>query len=142
VNSEYELDLHKQDIQNGKPSFMQSETEDFPAEIEEFAISKRQLRSYDLYEEYSKRNITTTIQTRKDAYEKADAQAREELETETEIEVENFHIWLELIKKLSPFAAHYYSVSLKSLLLGFPIGENVAQLFEVVLEKVEISQQE
>lgn len=112
---------------------MQSETEDFPAEIEACSSPKRRLRSFELYEEYSKKDIAETIQTRKSIYEKADAQAREELETEIEIEVENFQIWLELVKKLSPFTAHYYSVSLKSFLLGLPLGVNVAQLFDVVL---------
>jgi hypothetical protein len=76
---------------------------------------------------------------RKDAYEKADLQARKELETEVGIEVKNFCIWLESVKKIAPFAARYYSVSLKSLLLGLPIGVQIARLFDVALEKLEIS---
>jgi len=118
---------------------MQPRTEDFSVELEAYDTSKRQPKSFELYEEYSQRDIAETIQTRKDTYEKADLQAKEELETEVEIEVENFHIWLELTKKLKPFAAHYYSVSLKSLLLGLPIGVQVARLFDAVLEKLEIS---
>jgi hypothetical protein len=114
---------------------MQSRTEDFPVELEAYETQKSQPKSFGLYEEYSQRDIVETIRTRKDAYEKADLQAREELETEVEIEIENFHIWLEAVKKLTSFAAHYYSVSLKSLLLGLPIGVQVAQLFGAVLEK-------
>lgn len=52
------------------------------------------------------------------------------------MEVENFHIWLESARRLEPFAAHYYSVSLKSLLLGLPIGVQVARLFDVILAKM------
>jgi len=116
---------------------MQSKSEGFHAEVEAYISSKRQLRSFELYEEYSQRDIAETIQARKDAYEKADLQTREELKTEVEIEFENFQIWLELIRKLPPFAAHYHSVSLESLLLGLPIGVRIAQLFDVVLEELE-----
>jgi hypothetical protein len=118
---------------------MQSKTEDFHAELEAYIPSKRRLKSFELYAEYSHRDIAETIQTRKNAYEKAGSQAREELETEVEIEVENFRIWLESVKKFLPLEAHYYSVSLKSLLLGLPIGAHVAQLFDTVLEKLETS---
>jgi hypothetical protein len=118
---------------------MESETEDFRAELEAQATSKRRPKSFELYEEYSQKHIAETIQARRDAHENGDLQAREELETEVEIEVENFHIWLELVKKLPPFAAHYYSISLKSLLLGLPIGVHVARLFDVILDKPEIS---
>jgi hypothetical protein len=121
---------------------MESETERFSVDVEANALLKRKLKSFEFFEEYSQRSIAETIQTRRDAYEKADAQAREELETEAEIDVENFHIWLELVKKLSSFAAHYYSVSLKSLLIGLPNGEQIAQFFDIVLDKLEISSQE
>ena len=114
---------------------MQSRTDELAAELEAYETRKSQPRSFELYEEYSQRDMAETIRTRKEAYEKADLQTREELETEVEIEVENFHIWLEEVKKLEPFAAHYYSVSLKSLLLGFPIGMQVARLFDAVLDE-------
>ena len=116
---------------------MESETEPFRIEVEADAPLKRKLKSFDFFEEYGQRSIAETIQIRKDAYEKADALAREELETEAEIDVENFHIWLELVKKLPSFAAHYYSISLKSLLVGLPNGVQIAQLFDIVLEKLE-----
>jgi hypothetical protein len=118
---------------------MQSRTEDISVELEAYGTCESKPKSFELYEEYSRRDIAETIQMRKDAYEKAGLQAREELETEVETEVENFHIWLESVKKFASVAAHYYSVSLKSLLLGLPIGVQVARLFDVVLEKVEIS---
>jgi len=115
---------------------MQPRTEDFSVELEPYGTCKSKLKSFELYEEYSRKDISETIQIRRDAYEKADLQAREEIEAEAEIEVENFQIWLESVKKLAPLAAHYYSISLKSLLLGLPIGIQVAQLFDVVLEKL------
>jgi hypothetical protein len=117
---------------------MQSRTEGFGAEIEAEEISKSQPKSFELYEEYSRKNIVETIRSREEAYEKANRQAKEELETEVEIEVENFHIWLEAERKLKPFAAHYYAVSLKSLLLGHPTGIQIAQLFDIALERLHL----
>jgi hypothetical protein len=113
---------------------MQSRNEDFSIELEAHGAFKSRPKSFELYEEYSQRDIGETIQRRKDAYEKANLQAREELETE----IENFRVWLESVKKFAPLAAHYYSVSLKSMLLGLPIGVQIAQLFDVVLEKLDI----
>jgi hypothetical protein len=118
---------------------MQPQAEDLPVEIEAYTLSKKQMKSFELYEEYSQKDIAETIQTRKVAFEKADLEAREELETEVEIEVENFHIWLESVKRIAPIAAHYYSVSLKSLLLGLPIGVHIAQFFDAVLDKIQTS---
>jgi hypothetical protein len=115
---------------------MQPKAEEFAAELEASETWKSQPKSFGLYEEYSQRDIVETIRTRKDAYEKADLRAKEELETEVDIEVENFHIWLESVRRLEPFAAHYYSVSLKSLLLGLPIGVQVAEFFDVILAKM------
>lgn len=117
---------------------MQSKTEEFAAKIEVYNTQKSQPKSFKLYEEYSQKDITETIRARKDVYENGDLQARKELETEVEIEVENFQIWLETTKKIGRFAAHYYSVSLKSLLLGLPTGIQIAQLFNVVMEKLQI----
>jgi hypothetical protein len=119
---------------------MQSNTEKLPVELEvhETDDAKKPI-SFKLYEEYSQKDIAETIRMRKDTYEKTEPQAKEELVTEVEIEVENFHIWLEAVKKLEPFEAHYYSVSLKSLLLGVPIGVQVAQLFDEVLNRERLS---
>ncbi|HXX88158.1 MAG TPA: hypothetical protein VEH86_06930 [Candidatus Acidoferrum sp.] len=116
---------------------MESETEGFQVEVEADAPPKKKLKSFNFFEEYSQRNIAETIQARRDAYERADVLAREELEAEAEIDVENFRIWLEIVKKLPSFTAHYYSISLKSLLFGLPNGIQIAQLFDSVLEKLE-----
>jgi DNA-binding transcriptional regulator LsrR (DeoR family) len=119
---------------------MQSKTEKLPVELEVHETDDAEkLKSFKLYEEYSQRNIAETIRIRKDTYEKTAPQAKEELITAVEIEVENFHIWLEAVKKLEPFDAHYYSISLKSLLLGVPIGVQVAQLFDEVLNRDRLS---
>jgi hypothetical protein len=116
---------------------MQSKTEEFAAELKAYETQKSRPKSFGLYEEYSQKDIAETIGTRKDAYEKADLQAKEELQTEVEIEVENLHIWLEVVKELKPFWAHYYSISLKSLLLGLPMGVQVAWLFDMILDNME-----
>lgn len=119
---------------------MQSKTEKLPVELEVHEMDDaKKLKAFKLYEEYSRKDIAETVRIRKDTYEKTEPQVKEELVTEVEIEVENFHIWLEVVKKLEPFEAHYYSVSLKSLLLGVPIGVQVAQLFDEVLNRNRLS---
>ncbi len=110
---------------------MQSKTDERVAEIAAYGIQESQPTSFGLYEEYGRRDMDETIRTRQEAYERADYQAGEDLR----IEVENFHIWLEEAKKLEPFAAHYYPVSLKSLLLGLPISTQVARLFDMALAR-------
>jgi len=124
-----------------KALFMQSKTDERVAETNACEIHGSQPTSFGLYEEYSQRDMDETTRTRQEVYERADYQAREDLRTEVEIEVENLHIWLNETKKLEPFAAHYCSVSLKSLLLGLPIGKHVAMLFDIALERKDRKQQ-
>jgi hypothetical protein len=119
---------------------MESEAEDYQTEFKTHVFAERKLESFELYEQYSRRDIVETIQGRKDAYLNASSQAREGLKTEAEIEVENFQIWLESVRQLASPIAYYYSISLKSLLLGLPLGVAVARLFSVALENLEASQ--
>jgi hypothetical protein len=114
---------------------MQSKNEEFTAELEAYDRQKREPRSFGLYQEYSRRNIIETIRTRRDNYEKTNIETKRKLEAEVEAEVAGFSIWLEETKKLESVTAHYYAVSLKSLLLGLPIGVRIAQLFSVILDK-------
>jgi hypothetical protein len=112
---------------------MQSKKEEFLVELEAYGAEKGHPRSFRLYEEYSQRKISETIRTRRENFENADLKAKRELATEVESEIENFRIWLEEIKDLQPGMAHYYSTSLKSLLLGLPIGVQFAYLFDILI---------
>jgi hypothetical protein len=118
-----------------KAFLMQSKSEEFPAELETYGIQKREPRSFGLYEEYSRRNIMETIRKRRDNYERADVETKRKLEAEVEAEVAGFSIWLEETKNLESVTAHYYAVSLKSLLLGLPTGVKIAELFSIILDK-------
>lgn len=118
-----------------KASLMQSKTEEFMAELEKYDIQEPYPRSFELYEEYSKRTITDTIRIRRENFDKIDLKAKRELLAEVEREVKNFRTWLEETKNLEPFTAHYYSISLESLLLGLPIGVQVARLFGTIMDK-------
>jgi hypothetical protein len=114
---------------------MRSKTDEFVAELEVYDIEERRLSNFELYEEYSKRTIVDTIEKCKENFRKADFTIKKELLTEVESEVKNFRTWLEETKNLDPTIAYYYAVSLKSLLLGLPIGVQVAQLFDILLDK-------
>jgi hypothetical protein len=119
-----------------KALFMESETKDFPAELEPFIALKFRPRSFALFEEYSRTDIAETIKNRREIHERADLQAKMEIETRTNIEISDFRIWLESIKKFAPQVAHFYSVSFKSLLMGLPAGVQIAQLFSSILENI------
>jgi hypothetical protein len=115
--------------------FMQSETEN-PVELEASVPSRYPIKSFELFEEYSRRGIAETIKERREIYEKADSQGKRKIETEADTEISNFQIWLESVKKLAPQTAHHYSIGLKSLLIGVPTGLKVAQLFSSILETI------
>jgi hypothetical protein len=112
---------------------MQSKTEESIAEIEAYDTQTRQPRSFELYQEYSQCNVIKVVRNRRAEYDRADKETKRKLEKEVEAEVEDFRAWLEETKGLQHTAAHYYSVSLKSVLLGLPIGVQIAELFDVIL---------
>ena len=115
---------------------MQSKNEELTAELAPRDIWKRkEPKSFGLYEEYSRRSIMDIIRTRRASYEMASIETKRKLEAEVAGEVAGFSIWLEETKNLESITAHYYAVSLKSLLLGLPIGVKVAQLFSIILDK-------
>jgi hypothetical protein len=113
---------------------MQSQTEEFMAELEVHDFQECHLRILELYEEYSHRNIAKIIRTRRENFDMNDLRTKRELQTEVEREVRNFCTWLEKARNLESTTAHYYSASLKSLLLGLPIGVQVARLFSIILD--------
>jgi hypothetical protein len=117
-----------------KLAFMQPETEEFMVEVEAHVIQERRPRSFELFEEYSQRTIADTIRICRENFEKADVEARRELLKEVEREVNDFRAWLEETKDFESTTTHYYSVSMKSLLLGLPVGVQVARLFDAILD--------
>jgi hypothetical protein len=114
---------------------MQSRTEEFPTTLEGIDTRRARPKNYELYEEFSQRSISETFHLRQTEYGKADPEMRKKLIIAVEEEIEDFTIWLSEIKNLEPAIAHFYAVSLKSLLTGFVFGMQVAQLFDVVLSK-------
>jgi len=113
---------------------MRSKTGEFVPELEAYDVQERRPRSFELYEEYTQRTIAKTIRIRRENFDKTDLKTKRELQTEVEREVKNFRTWLEETKNLETTTAHYYSASLKSLLLGLPLGVQVAQLFDIILD--------
>lgn len=114
---------------------MKSETEEFIAEIEISETPQRTPRSFALYEEYSHTEMAQTIRIRKDNYEKADSEVKRRLEKEAQQEVNGFCQWLEQTQDMEHARAHYYATSLKSILLGLPIGVQIAHLFGTILDQ-------
>jgi len=117
-----------------KALLMQLETEEFLAELEACDVEEYYPRSFELYEEYSQQTMTDTIKTCRKTFEKADKSIRRELLIDVGREIKSFHIWLEEFKNLQPTFAHYYSISIKGVLLGLPMGIQLAQAFSVILD--------
>src|SRR5512136_571950 len=112
---------------------MESKTEDFIVQLEAGDIPTRQLRNFQLFEEYSEKDIANIIKARRERFEKADIETRRLMEAETQDEIRDFCSWLQETKEFTPLTAHYYSISLKSLLLGLPIGVQIAHIFNMIL---------
>lgn len=112
---------------------MEPKIGEFLAELEAYDVQKLSSKTLELYEEYSQKPIADTIKIRKESFERADFKAKDELLEEAELEVKDFRTWLEETKNLESTIAYYYSVSIKSLLIGLPFGVRMAQLFESVL---------
>jgi hypothetical protein len=113
---------------------MQSKSEEPLVELKADDDLEERTPAMRLYELYSRCNIAETVRNRRDKYDKADALTRKKIGKDVNMEVEGFGIWLEETKSLSPLDAHSYAVSLKSLLLGLPIGLSMAELFNVILD--------
>lgn len=118
-----------------KALLMQPEAKEFMAVVERIDRQEAMPKSCELYEEFSQRSISDIIQLRQEEYGKADVEKRKRLEIAVDEEIEDFFVWLSEIKNLEPTIAHYYGVSLKSLLLGFEFGQKIAELFDTVLTK-------
>jgi hypothetical protein len=114
---------------------MHSETEEFITEIEISETPQRTPRSFALYEEYSHTKMAQIIRIRKDNYEKANSEMKRRLEKEAQQEINGFCQWLEQTQNMEHHRAYYYATSLKSILLGLPIGVQIAQLFGTILDQ-------
>ncbi len=119
-----------------KALFMQSRTEEFSATLEEIDSGRGRPKNSELYEEFSRCSISDTIQLRRTEYGKADSETRKKLVMAADEEIRDFALWLSKTKNLEPALAHFYAVSLKSLLIGFEFGVQVAHLFDVVLKRI------
>jgi hypothetical protein len=112
---------------------MQSKKEEFMIDLEASDVEEYHPGSYQLYEEYSQKNIFETIKACRENFDKANLKAKKELLIKVENELESFCVWLQETKHFHSVLAHYYSVSLKSLLLGLPLGVQFACLFDIML---------
>jgi hypothetical protein len=113
---------------------MQSRTEEFPTTLKIDAWRAKP-KNFEMYEEFSQRSMSETIQLRQAKYGKADLEMRKKLIIAVGEDMRDFATWLSEIKKLEPTVAHFYAVSLRSALIGFEFGVQVARLFDAVLNK-------
>lgn len=108
---------------------MQSEIQEFVSVLGGYNIRKGYLRGFELFEEFSGRSVVKTIEERRARFNGGDP----EISRQMEKEVESFSDWLEEVKGFQSTTAYYYSISLKSLLAGLPVGIAVGLLFGIIL---------
>lgn len=109
---------------------MQPQIHKFIPVLDECHIRKAYLKGLELYEEFSGRNIIETIKERRLGFDGVGPQVTRQVEAE----VMAFCSWLKDVKDIPSKTAHYYSISLKSLLAGLPQGVAVGLLFGIVLD--------
>lgn len=114
---------------------MESKTEEFLTGT--CAVESRGDRpaNFRLYEEYIGGSLQATICSRRERFRKADVDSRRRLEAAVDVEIEGFRVWLVRVKNFEDEAAAYCAVSLKSLLLGLPVGLQVAELFDIIMSR-------
>ena len=95
----------------------------------EHSIRKEYLRAFELFQEFSGRSISETIEERRASHN----HYSHEIEKQVEKEVTDFYNWLREVKDIPIKIAYYYSISLKSLLAGLPTGVAVGLLFGIIL---------
>ncbi|MEM2118898.1 MAG: hypothetical protein QW840_02110 [Candidatus Bathyarchaeia archaeon] len=113
---------------------MESEIRDFAVELEA-EVSEPSLKSFRLYEEFSGKSIAEIVRLRAEKFGKSDDAERKQQRIRVEQEIVDFRNWLMKVKGLEERNAHYYAVSLKSLLLGMPFGIAIASLFSRILDR-------
>jgi hypothetical protein len=111
---------------------MQSKT-DFGVKIESGNTRKEFLNSLELYEEYKQKNVTMTINMRQEDFSRISYSDKRKLEEQVDQELHGFCVWLVEKKDLDDETARYCSISVKSLILGIPAGEQIAQLFDLTM---------
>jgi len=114
---------------------MESKTEEFLTGTCTIESRGDRPLNFRLYEEYSGGSLQATISSRRERYGQADVDSRRRLEAAVDEEIEGFRVWLVRVKKFEDDAAAYCAVSLKSLLLGLPVGLKVAQLFDIIMSR-------
>ncbi|MGD8546251.1 MAG: hypothetical protein PVH12_08770 [Candidatus Bathyarchaeota archaeon] len=96
----------------------------------ENSIRKEYLRAFELFQEFSGRSISETIEERRASHN----HHHYEIEKQAEEDVTKFYNWLREVKNIPIKIAYYYSISLKSLLSGLPTGVAVGLLFGIILD--------
>ena len=116
---------------------MQSQTGRITSDLRNLS-PERTPQNFILYEEYSKKDFAELIISRRYTYEMVSVEKKRELEAQAEAEVNDFREWLVGKKGFERNTAHYYAISLESLLLGLPTGAQIAQLFNIVLNGITV----
>jgi hypothetical protein len=119
----------KEIIENMKVQLMESEIQDFPDFLLEGDIRREYLRNFEFFEEFNGKSTSEIYKERCIGFNHVSFQAKKQVEQE----IQDFPDWLVEVKGFNPNTAHYYAVSLKSLLLGLPFGIEIGLLFDIVL---------
>lgn len=121
-------------LQDYRFGVMQSKT-DFGVEIETGGSRKRHLDSLELYEEFKHKDVSGIICLGQKNFSRASCAEKRKLEVQVDNETKSFRSWLVETKNLDDEIARYCSLSIKSLILGMSMGEQIAQFFDLVINR-------
>ncbi len=130
------MTIHKRDILRKKHVNMQPETAECLQRLEVYDFDSVCYHGFRLFEEFSGQTIDKTISRSRRAFEKADSVTRRHQLKRVETDLANFSHWLVKSKGVNRFLAHYYTTSLKSVLLGLATGVELGLLFGFVLRSI------
>jgi hypothetical protein len=114
---------------------MKSEIERSPVNVGILEVSESNPRGFALFEEFCGRSVSEVYAKSARMFEASSAEGRARLCIEAEAKVKDFRDWLVNAKGYRLDAAHYFSVSVKSLIAGLPIGVEIGLLFAAALDK-------
>lgn len=93
-------------------------------------------KSFELFKEFSGRNLANELTDCMNTFANADNEKRERLLEEAEREVDRFDDWLVQVKDVDEQSAHYLATGLKSVLAGLPFGFPIARLFDKLVDNL------
>lgn len=99
-------------------------------------VGKKHLTGLELYVMFRAKSVGEVLGTRQQDFAEASGEEKTAMIEDVKNEIAAFCFWLIETKDFDAGTAHYYSMSVKSQLLGLPAADSFAELFNLILRRV------